>query len=235
MKALFPPQILKSYQRGHEETTTFQRFTVLSPNIYQDKIRESLGQLYFFHDESLAPEQTATYTHTEDLCILLLPIAGSLDYIYKGGNTTINSEQVQIIELNKGETYSVRNPYPNTWINYLHIGLKSHLLTSSNQSFTQEIHLEEPNRLTPIPLKNISISIGFYNKRFDENYVLHNPDNAVFIYVINGVFDLQGRLLESRDGLILQHESEVEIEALVENSMVVLLEINLNPININNN
>lgn len=52
--------------------------------------------------------------------------------------------------------------------------------------------------------------------------------NSLFVFVIQGVFEVQGRLLHARDGLGLwDEENEVELEALSNDAIVLLTELSL--------
>ena len=43
--------------------------------------------------------------------------------------------------------------------------------------------------------------------------------------VINGAFEIQNRLLENRDAIILWEITELEFEALSENALIIFFEI----------
>ena len=67
--------------------------------------------------------------------------------------------------------------------------------------------------------------IGQYDGRKESVYTLKNPQNGIFVFVIEGVFEVQNRLLHARDGLALPDISEIELEALSNDAVVLLLEI----------
>jgi len=47
------------------------------------------------------------------------------------------------------------------------------------------------------------------------------------IFVLEGAFEAEGRLLHSRDGLALWDTNEIEIEALSNDAIILLIEITL--------
>lgn len=58
-------------------------------------------------------------------------------------------------------------------------------------------------------------------------YTLKNPKNSIFIFVIEGIFEVQNRLLHARDGLSLTDIDTVELEALSNDAVILLLELPL--------
>lgn len=52
--------------------------------------------------------------------------------------------------------------------------------------------------------------------------------NGLFVYVINEVFEFENLLLEIRGGLSLKNRKQIEIEALSENAIILLLELSCN-------
>ncbi len=67
--------------------------------------------------------------------------------------------------------------------------------------------------------------IGLYDGRAEGFYTLKDPKKAIFGMVINGAFEFQNRLLETRDAILLWKIKELEYEALSENALVLFMEI----------
>ena len=66
--------------------------------------------------------------------------------------------------------------------------------------------------------------IGKFDGRKEEIYTLKNKNNGIFVFIIDGVFEVQNHLLHARDGLSLKNIEAIEFEALSENAIVLLLE-----------
>lgn len=67
--------------------------------------------------------------------------------------------------------------------------------------------------------------IGLYDGRAEGFYTLHIPEKSIFGMVINGAFEFQNRLLETRDAILLWKIKELEFEALSENALILFMEI----------
>ena len=88
-------------------------------------------------------------------------------------------------------------------------------------------NLENKNQLLSIqtPLSKNAFFIGQYGGREEDEYVLKNFSNSVFVFVVEGAFEVANRLLETRDGMALSHIETVEFEALSHDAILLLLEI----------
>lgn len=56
-------------------------------------------------------------------------------------------------------------------------------------------------------------------------YALSHPGHSLFVFVVQGAFEVQYRLLEGGDGLALWALSQTEIEALSDEAILLLLEL----------
>ncbi len=224
-----PSKIFNANKRTYEETPTYKCFYTFNYKGDQNETDESFGELKFLNDESLSPREAITYTQEEDTRIVLLPIAGALNY---RNNTSkeelVKSEQIKILDIKKGLPYTFTNPFEKEWINYLHIGFTINHPSFKHSSTVQNIQLTKINELVCFDHHRQPVGyIGMYQGRREERFTLKNAGHGVFIYVINGAFEVQGRLLEYRDGLSLWDMNEIGFEALSNNAMIMLLEIKL--------
>lgn len=226
-------RIFNSALIGSEETPTYKcLYTYHSGRL--DKAKDSFGRLKFFNDESLSPQESMTYTPEEDIRVVLLPLAGSLNYNQGSKeNIIVQSEQIKILELKKGLSYTINNPFEEQWINYLHFGFSSHTDNTTPSHHLHNIEFKQLNELVPFGSpqqlqEQTPGHIGIYQGRHEGVYTLINPENGVFVYVIKGAFEVHGRLLEEREGLSLWNTGQVEFEALSNNAIIMLLEIQLN-------
>ncbi|NIF07012.1 hypothetical protein F3J23_16360 [Chryseobacterium sp. Tr-659] len=85
--------------------------------------------------------------------------------------------------------------------------------TLRNNSFNISKTLHQPN------------FIGLYNGRAEGFYALKDPEKAIFAMVVNGAFEFQNRLMETRDAIILWTLSELEFEALSEEAILLFIEV----------
>lgn len=72
----------------------------------------------------------------------------------------------------------------------------------------------------------LKVSIGQFTGREEALYTLNDFNNSLFVFIIEGAFEVQGRLLQPRDGLALWDvEEPVDLEALSNEAIIVLIEM----------
>ncbi|HNP33086.1 MAG TPA: hypothetical protein PKN96_07320 [Flavobacterium sp.] len=221
-------QIYKAQLRFHDEDENYRCLSTLNFGNYFDENRKAFGNLKVLNDETLAPQQTKSFSAEKGENIILIPLVGTIDYSDDFGNKNyIKTEEIQVLEVSEKGNFKTRNPYETELINYLQIRLES---DSGNQNSFDKNHFDFgiPNELFTI-LRNegYSISIGIFSGRSEGIYHLKNKSKGAFAFVINGAFEFQNRLLESRDGLSIWDVSEIEFEALSENAILLLIETRL--------
>ena len=70
------------------------------------------------------------------------------------------------------------------------------------------------------------ITIGKFTGRKEAVYKTHHPQNSLFVFVIEGAFEVHGRLMHPRDGLGLWDNSgDIELEALSNDAIILLIEM----------
>ena len=60
-----------------------------------------------------------------------------------------------------------------------------------------------------------------------ENFYRVYPGGDEFVFIIEGAFEVQNRLLEARDGLSLWNLSKLEFEALSNDAILMIIEVGM--------
>ncbi len=219
-----PSQIYKAQWRGCEENEHYRCLATLNYGLYHDESRKSFGRLVTINDETLAPQQSQTFTTQSNENIILIPLAGTLDYSDQLGNKNyLKTEEIQILKVVESTLFEVSNPYEKELINYLQIRFNSNsdVVCFEKQPFD----LTQKNELyTLLENEDYKICIGLFTGRSEGVYTLKDKSRGVFAFIINGAFEFENRLLESRDALAIWDISEIEFEALSENALLLLIE-----------
>jgi hypothetical protein len=159
-------------------------------------------------DETLAAR--AHIEHSNNSTTLTIPLVGEV---------VCNSERISPGQamVFRGDVV-IANPYEKELINYLII--KTDVEESLGiLSFDLDSNI---NTLRPVVE---SIQIGKFNGRQDSIYKPATGANGVLVFVIEGAFEAQNRLLHPRDGLTLLNATEVELEALSNEAMVMMIDL----------
>lgn len=222
-------QIYKADLRGVTASENFQRLATFNFEKYQDDSRQTFGSLKFLNEEILAPKHKQTNVIASDSEIFIVPLFGGIEYKDNLGNEDfIRVEQIKHITTQKGMSFEVANAFEEN-VSYLQIGFDTENQFFESNSSVINFDLTQKNQLISLfETANALGLIGIYEGRKEGFYKLKNPSNGIFVFVINGAFEVENRLLESKDGLSLQQIESIEWEALSENAiLLLLLEISL--------
>lgn len=229
-----PAKIFLNEQRGLIDTDLHKRYCTFNFNTYLSEHKKSFGSLYVFNDEQLAPGSAEMNMEVKEASyVILIPVTG--DFLYKGmgGHLNINIGQVLISSLPAGSSFQVVNPYDNE-INFLQIWIKAK--NGMARPFTRllDFDLNEPENtlieltkepgtgaFNKIPFR---LKIGQFAAR-EGDICKMNSKSSLFSFVLAGAFEMEGRLLQTGDGLALWNTDKAEIEALSNNAILVTLEL----------
>jgi hypothetical protein len=215
-----PARIYKAQQRGVFENSNHSWEATFNFESYQDASRSPFGALQILNDETLGPNQQLT-RNVENGSILLIPLVGALEYSLNGETTYVETNEAAWLPA-EGNLI-LRNPYEEELINFLYIVFSHSIVTEAE---TLSINLDSRNSLNPFSLPgSIKAKMGLFDGRQEALYPIQNPNNGLFVFVIAGAFEVQGRLLEHRDGLALWQLEEADVEALSENAVLLLFEL----------
>ena len=227
-------KIFLANQRGHIETDWFRSYTTFNFGNFQDLHKEPFGNLYVLNDDTLAAGREMSFIAEEDSFIILLPVVGAVAY-------KDNAEEPGIVKAGEIVSFSIAssqhiqfsNPFEEGLINYLHIWLKRRVEPDMySQTFVFDIDVNK-NQLVPLfdvekALQTHQPNRYYLGKFMGREEIIHKlstPGNGVFVFVLEGAFEVQYRLLEARDGLALWNVSEIEIEALSNDAIILLVEL----------
>lgn len=222
MIATKPARIFKADKRTLKQSEDFRCLSTLNPKGAEYE-KPSLGALTTFDDETLAMGKYRFYYMEEDTLVILMPLVGLLEVEESkvASGQLLIPEEIKILSLKKGQSFYLANPHKKDLVNFLQIRIRGTGLTTK-KSFGGYVN----NSLFPIFRRNeCQFHFGVFEGRKEAVYQLQNPKNGVFAFVINGAFEFENRLLESRDALSLWDVETVELEALSENAIIVLLEV----------
>ena len=236
-----PGKIYLADQRGVLETSEFRRQSTFNFGPFQSEHKEPFGRLYGLNEETLAGGHSVEFPVAQDSYLVLLPITGAVDYATGGGaHGTVEAEEILTLSMPTGTLLRLQNPFADELISFLHVwvratkpltplapavGLKTvfdgellenHLCELVSVR-TQEQPLTQPN----LPF---ILSLGRFMGRQETVYSVA-PENSLFAFIIAGAFELEGRLMHEKDGVALWDVEEIELEALSNHALVLVVEL----------
>jgi hypothetical protein len=230
----YQSRLLKADRRGAILSSKHRNYSTFHFGAHRQAGSEPFGSLQFINDLAVAPGHTIFNLQNDEILDIILPVAGSVVYNgFENNSLAVNPEQVLFLNDGRNNVYSLNNEHTGAWSNYLSIGLKRNDVSVQKHS-VQKIEFSHLNTLASLNIEKMAGGCygytGVYKGRTKANYTLKRPENGVFIYVIDGAFEVEDRLMEFRDGLALWDTPEIEFESLSDNAVLLLLEVPLDQI-----
>lgn len=225
-----PAQIYKSEKRGFFKSEKHNSFATFNFGHYQDLSRKPFGSLQILNEEILGPQQRISRVIKEKTNVIILPLFGGIEYKDNFGDSEfLRVEQIRVITADAEMSFEIFNPFENENISYLQIDFQKDKQYFKNYFQQSEVDFTIRNELTPLfEVEKATGFIGIFDGRKEGCYSLKNPENGIFVFIINGAFEVENRLLEAKDGLSMSKVQTIEWEALSENAILLIFEVSLN-------
>jgi redox-sensitive bicupin YhaK (pirin superfamily) len=230
-------QIHTSETRGKANLGWLDSRHTFSFSNYYNESRMSFGKLRVLNDD-IIEGGTGFGTHPhKNMEIISIPLRGDLEHRDSMGNIQIIRENdVQIMSAGSGITHSEYNHSKDKQTNFLQIWVipneQNVAPRYAQQSFPAE---SRNNKLVKIVSPfgeeegvHIHQQAWFYRGTFDAQasfrFKLNNPENGVYIFVIDGQIKLNDTILNTRDGAGITETAEIPL-SFPKTSDVLLMEV----------
>ncbi|WP_324675341.1 hypothetical protein [Hymenobacter sp. GOD-10R] len=235
-----PGRIYLADQRGLTETAQFRRYSTFNFGSYAHEHKKALGSLLAVNEEMVAGLQHITLRAQQTSHVVIVPITGAIEVKDSFGTTYIaDVGEVQVITLPVASTLVLTNPYEADVVSFLHLWIKAEesIMPAFNYSFHFDLDLVDNKLANLVPgseanssksLLPFSLHLGRFAGRHETVYQASDAGSLLFTFVVAGAFEVEGRLLHEKDGLGLWETTGIELEALSNNALVVVLEVNSN-------
>lgn len=231
-------KIYLANERGCNENERMRSCCTFNFGRYNQEHKQPFGSLHVWNDDTIAPLQSIKMHIDEDCYIVLVPLVGTIAYQDSVGNdVVINVGQIYIAYSLKGMLAEIKNNYTDELVNFLQVRVAANNCHVHETSAMFNFNLDDyKNRFALMEaaygkelVENLPfyIGIGKLAGREEIEYAPGKSGNGVFVFVIQGAFEVQHRLLHERDGLALWETDMVEAEALSNDAIVLFLEIPL--------
>jgi quercetin 2,3-dioxygenase len=205
---------------------------------YHNAERMNFGALRVLNDDSVAEGMGfGTHPH-KNMEIISIPLQGDLEHIDSMGNVSvINYGDVQVMSAGTGIYHSEYNKNNDKPVKFLQIWVlpdKQGVEPRYDQISLKISHRK--NKLQQIISPNSNdeglwihqqawFNMGNFDKGIGVDYKLHNVENGVYAFVINGDFTVNDVLLNSRDGIGIWDVESFSIIADSDDAEILLMEV----------
>ena len=204
----------KSHTRGHADHGWLNSYHSFSFANYHDAERMNFGVLRVLNDDTVAAGRGfGTHPHS-NMEIISIPLEGDLQHMDDIGNSTvIKAGDVQVMSAGTGVSHSEYNKNKDQPVKFLQIWIipnKENVTPRYDQISINDIATK--NSLYQILSPNQDDSgvwihqnawfhLGEYESETTDSYTLKKKGNGVYIFVLEGEFELENQKLSKRDGL----------------------------------
>jgi len=228
-----PGKIFLAEQRDLLETKSFRRYCTFQFGAYTNEHKVPFGSLLAVNEETLAGGQAVALPAAATACVLVLPLLGAVQAGTSLADATrVAVEEIWVATLPAGGTLHLQNPYETDLVSCLHVwvGVEPGPTPCSSQTLAFEAAHPTNQLLELLPGSGGALpcraSLGRFTGRAEAAYHLRQPGVGCFAFVLAGAFEIAGRLLHANDGLALWDTRTVEVEALSNDALLLVLEVN---------
>ncbi len=226
--------------RGYANHGWLESYHTFSFANYYNPERIHFGVLRVLNDDRIdAGMGFGTHPH-ENMEIISIPLEGDLQHKDSMGNTAIIRQgDIQVMSAGTGIQHSEFNPNADQLTRFLQIWILPNKknVTPRYDQLTLDPR-KSKNQLQQILSPNSDddgvwihqdtwFHLGNFDKGIVNNYNLNNPKNGVYAFILEGSFELNGEVLNRRDGMGLSGPEIISIKSLADKSSLLLMEVSM--------
>jgi hypothetical protein len=212
-------------KRARTQSLTHRSFHCFNADSFHNA-NDSFYNLAAVNDETLIPSSHVEYSLVANNLIVLLPLIGKLEY--KIGDKTGVADVGECIVLygQRNSTLTLANTYEGEAINFVCTWFH-HNERGEQYVITSCFDLDKTkNTLTSLcTAEHIKCHIGKFSGRKKVTLTSGNDTRGLFVFVLEGVFEVEDRLLHHKDGLAISTPAEAAFEALSNDAILLVFEI----------
>lgn len=204
---------------------------------YHNPERMGFGALRVINDDFVIGGQGFGKHSHRDMEIISIPLSGKLGHGDNIGNEgVIETGEIQVMSAGSGITHSEMNGSIDEAVQFLQIWvIPNKMGVAPRYQQMRMDDLMEPNTFNQVLSPNAEdagvwihqhawFSMGDFEQGVTQTYTLNDPDNGVYVFVIEGSVTINGNILSTRDGLGVWDTNSMTMD-VTENAKVLIMEV----------
>ncbi|MFA8433033.1 MAG: pirin family protein [Marinifilaceae bacterium] len=197
--------------------------------------RIKFGTLRVLNDDRVMPGMGfGTHPH-ENMEIISIPLKGSLEHKDSMGNTSvIRTGEVQVMSAGSGILHSEYNASREEEVHFLQIWILPNQMDVAPRYQQMDFLQEEKNGVFHCLVgpwgngevleihQDVYISRGDFQGGTSVEYTLNKAGNGVYFFLIKGRIEIDGTILDEKDGIGIRLEDRIPVSVLDESQILVL-------------
>ncbi|MEO6731671.1 MAG: hypothetical protein ABIN01_10680 [Ferruginibacter sp.] len=232
MNASSKASIFPAEQRQVIETDGLKVYNSFMAGSYNQPNSMPFGSLTVLNEIILQGGKGIAILPEENTLFIILVMDGSLGYQDSAGDIILLEKgMVTSFFIKDNKAVLLHNPGSAGLSAFLQIGINAGMdFYASETALPSPVCYNNAGGLFELfgsaiihERKPYKFFIGKFAGR-QEAYHPLNEGGAVFVFVLQGAFEVQNRLLEAKDGLLIWSTGLIEMEALSEEAIILLIE-----------
>lgn len=212
-----------SGQRAKTALPGFQSFHGFNSGDHRHPDKDPVAPLTVWNDNALQAGKAVSMQVDKPTDVLVLPLLGGIRFKMAGQESWVENGQLLTASLAPGMSCEILNPYEEDWISYLEIGIEKDDLSAPSSVSIHPVRTDQVNTLHPLFTSgHANAFFGIYNGREEDVFITRHD---LFVFVIEGAFEVDYKLLEARDAVAISRPGEIEFEALSDRAMLLVFEL----------
>lgn len=207
---------------------------------YYNPERMSFGVLRVLNDDTVSAGMGfGTHPH-DNMEIISIPLAGDLEHKDSMGTSAVIKEgDLQVMSAGTGISHSEYNKNKDKEVKFLQIWVfpnaknvepRYDQITLNNIKKNNELYqILSPNKDDQGVWihQDAWFSLGEFDTDTSLNYSINKKGNGVYLFILDGTFEVNGQELSARDGFGIWDVEHIDLKAN-KNSRVLLMEVPMN-------
>jgi redox-sensitive bicupin YhaK (pirin superfamily) len=230
--------IHKADSRGHANHGWINSYHTFSFAQYHHPERIHFGALRVLNDDTVAAGMGFGSHPHDNMEIISIPLSGDLEHRDSIGNTTVIKQgDIQVMSAGTGIVHSEYNKNKDQEVKFLQIWVfprernvtprygQINTKPEDRQNRLQQIVSPYPDDEGTWIHQDAWFSIGRFDQAQETTYTLHKKENVVYVFLLEGEMEVQGKALERRDGMGLKNTSQITLKSLRDDAEILIMEL----------
>lgn len=224
--------------RGAANHGWLQSFHTFSFANYYNPSRIHFGALRVLNDDTVSGGMGFGEHPHDNMEIISIPLEGDLEHKDSMGNTTvIRNGDIQVMSAGTGIYHSEYNRNKDATVKFLQIWIFPNkknvtprydqitMNPADRQNQFQQVLSPNPEDAGVWVHQDAWFHLGKFDQDFSIDYSIKKEGNGLYVFVLSGQFEVDGQIVQTRDGLGICQASDVSFKALSPGAEVLLMEV----------
>ena len=224
--------------RGAANHGWLQSYHTFSFANYYNPSRIHFGALRVLNDDTVSGGMGFGEHPHDNMEIISIPLEGDLEHKDSMGNTTvIRHGDIQVMSAGTGIYHSEYNRNKDATVKFLQIWIFPNkknvtprydqitMNPADRQNQFQQVLSPNPEDAGVWVHQDAWFHLGKFDQDFSVDYSIKKEGNGLYVFVLSGQLEVDGQIVQTRDGLGIRQASDVSFKALTPGAEVLLMEV----------